>query len=65
MRLDSGGRERSVTGGAVVAVVVVELALEICDGGRRMVAPERVVTDDLARACRGPGLGPETAVTVP
>jgi hypothetical protein len=60
VRLDSGGRERS----AAVAVVD-ELAVEVCDGGRRVVALERVVTDDLARACRGlsgpwPTLAPDT-----
>jgi hypothetical protein len=50
MRLESGGRERSAA-----VVVVDELAVEVCDGGRRVVALERVVTEDLARACRGPG----------
>ena len=47
VRLESGGRERSM-------VVVVELAVEDCEGGRRVVVPVRAVAVDLARVWRDP-----------
>ncbi len=38
----------------MVVVVVVELAVEDCEGGRRVVVPVRAVAEDLARVWRGP-----------
>lgn len=43
-----GGRLRS-GGGGKVAVVGVVVAEELREGGRRVVAPLRVVTEDLVR----------------
>ena len=59
VRLERGGRERSMV------VVVVELAVEDCEGGRRVVVPVRAVAEDLARVWRGAagaGSGPWAVV---
>ncbi|EAQ89184.1 hypothetical protein CHGG_05803 [Chaetomium globosum CBS 148.51] len=49
-----------LTGRARSGAAVDELVVEACDGGRRVVLLDRVVTEDLARACRrcGPGVRP-------
>jgi hypothetical protein len=49
--LVSGGRDRSILAVVVVVVVVDEDDKDTCDGARRVVADERVVTDDFARVC--------------
>lgn len=48
VRLVRGGRERS-------GKVVEEVVVNVCDGGRRVLVLDRVVTEDLARVCRIPG----------
>lgn len=66
LRLVGGGRRRSAAAvpAVAMAVAVDEEVEEVCDGGRRVVALESVVTDDLARMCACPWL-PFAESTVP